>query len=116
MRVGSRPAQLFIRHARHYAVDLDPDSPGDGIAIKLKAGANPISIPATLDMGGAQRFTAVFEPSDPEADSLEENNIFEAVTFVSSDGRVLVYGDPCGRRSPVATLDPNCAPATGAQR
>ena len=61
-------------------VDLDPDSPGDGIAIKLEAGANPISIPATLDMGGAQRFTAVFEPSDPEADSLEENNIFEAVT------------------------------------
>ena len=76
-------------------VDLDPDGPGDGIAIKLEPGTNPISIPATLDLGGAQRFTAVFEPSDPEADSLQENNIFEAVTFVSSDGRVLVVcSDP----------------------
>ena len=74
-------------------VDLDPDGPGEGITITLEPGVNTVSIPATLDQGGAQRFTAVFEPSDSDADSLEENNVFEAVTFVSSDGRVLVVSN-----------------------
>ena len=74
-------------------IDLDPGSDSDGIRIGLDAGINSIAIPVTLDQGGAQRFRAVFEPDDPTADSLLENNLFDAVTFVSSDGRVLVVTD-----------------------
>lgn len=74
-------------------VDLDPDSPGAGIRIDLEPGINSIQIPATLEAGGAQRFSAVFEPDDATSDFLEENNVYEAVTFVSSDGRVLVVSD-----------------------
>ncbi|MEE2972671.1 MAG: VWA domain-containing protein, partial [Planctomycetota bacterium] len=74
-------------------VDLDPTSASDGVRIRLRPGTNSIAIPVAVEQAGGQRFRAEFEPDDPESDSLLENNLFEAVTFVSSDGRVLVVSD-----------------------
>lgn len=74
-------------------VDLDPSSPSDGKRIELEPGTNSLSIPVSLDSGGAQRFRAEFSPDDPAADAILENNVFEAVTFVVTDGRVLVVDD-----------------------
>ena len=41
-------------------------------------------------MAGAHRFRAVFEPDDPTADSIAENNEGRAFTVVSGQGRILI--------------------------
>ena len=104
-RIGqSADLRAFIRSSANTAgvlrvfqndavVDLDPSSPSDGIRIQLEPGTNSLSIPVTLSSGGAQRFRAEFSPEDPAADAILENNVYEAVTFVASDGRVLVVDD-----------------------
>ena len=72
------------------SVDLDPSSPGDGVRIQLEPGVNTIPIPVSMDFSGAHRFQVDFEPDDPESDMLGENNRYDAITFVSGEGRVLV--------------------------
>ena len=74
-------------------VDLDPGSTSDGIRIDLEPGSNTVSIPVTLESGGAQRFRAEFSPDDPDSDAILENNVYESVTFVASDGRALVIDE-----------------------
>lgn len=74
-------------------IDLDSSSPGAGIALNLEPGPRVITVPVSLDTGGAQRFRAQFVPDNIELDLIEENNSFEAVTFVAGDGRVLLVDD-----------------------
>jgi uncharacterized membrane protein len=69
---------------------LDPDSGATTVSVSLPAGPEVLSFPISLDQGGAHRFRALFEPDDPAADGLLENNRGDAVTFVAGDGRVLV--------------------------
>jgi len=74
-------------------IDLDPDAPGMGVHIALEPGRNHRQIPLTIVRAGPQEFQAVFEPDDPDDDTIAENNTAMGVTFVSSEGRVLLYAD-----------------------
>ena len=82
--------------------DLSPGEPGAAARIDLEAGDNPITIPVPLLRGGAQRFRAVFEPLDPSGDAITANNEALAVTFVSSEGKVLFYADDPAAAEPLA--------------
>ncbi|MFN0131766.1 MAG: glutamine amidotransferase, partial [Phycisphaerales bacterium] len=55
----------------------------------LAKGSNVIPVPITVTRGGPQKFRAVFE-ADSGTDTIAENNEALAVTFVSSQGKVLV--------------------------
>jgi uncharacterized membrane protein len=79
-------------------IDLAPGEPGEAVELELGAGPTVLPVPVSLDEGGAQRFEASFEPSDPAMDALPENNLASAVTFVSGGGRVLIV-DPTGDES-----------------
>lgn len=73
-------------------IDLDPDSPAMGVAVALEAGTNPpLTVPITVTRHGPQRYEAVFEPDNPADDKIVENNRAMAVTFVTGEGKVLVY-------------------------
>ncbi|MBU3728281.1 MAG: hypothetical protein FGM37_03405 [Phycisphaerales bacterium] len=74
-------------------IDLDADTPGAGRRISLSAGPNTIEIPIALELAGAQRFRAVFEPDPACGDAIVENNAGAATAFVEGDGRVLVVDD-----------------------
>jgi uncharacterized membrane protein len=71
-------------------IDLDPSGPGNGFAVSLEPGNNLETIPVVADGTGAQRFRAVFEPDDPAADTVQQNNAGASVVFVGGTGRVLV--------------------------
>ncbi len=74
-------------------VDLDPRGPGEGLAVKLDAGPNAFSVPLPLELSGAARLEAVFEPADAAFDAIVENDVGGAITFVGGEGRVLLVGD-----------------------
>lgn len=76
-------------------VNGDPVALGDkagemDMPVVLDAGPNVVTIPMALPVGGPQRFEAVFTPDDQALDSIPQNNKSMAVTFVQSEGRVLV--------------------------
>jgi uncharacterized membrane protein len=73
-------------------VDLsDGKSAGSlAMAVNLEPGTNIVPVPVRLAMAGPQRFAAVFTPDNPDDDSIGQNNQSLAVTFVQSEGRVLV--------------------------
>lgn len=83
------------------SIDLDPNTPGDGVRIELEPGVNAVPIPVAMDFSGSHRFRVVFEPEDSETDVLEENNRYDAVTFVSGEGRVLVLRGESGDSDPL---------------
>lgn len=85
---------VFLRESGQ-PVDLDPASPGNGLAVELEPGPRTIVIPFPLGESGLHRFDAVFEPSDPSADGSLENNRASAMTMVEGSGGVLVI-DPSG--------------------
>ena len=93
MRTGEPVTGTLRVWQNDQPLDLDSDAPGEGVSITLKPGPTPITVPVSLDTGGAQRFRAQFTPDDPATDRVGENNTFEAVTFVSGDGRVLLIDD-----------------------
>lgn len=74
-------------------VDLDPDSPGHSIRVRLDPGLNTQSVPMLFDRSGPQQFEAIFEPDDPSEDFIQENNRQVAVTFVSGEGKILLIDD-----------------------
>jgi len=71
-------------------LDLDPASPGAGMAVTLKPGPSQYPLPISFDRAGAHRVRAVFEAAPDAGDGIEENNVGEAVIFVSGEGRVLL--------------------------
>ena len=74
-------------------VDLDP-GPATGVRVKLDAGSQTFPITVPVQFRGPNRFEAVFEPDTIDGktvgDTRLENNRQTAVTFVSSEGRLLV--------------------------
>jgi uncharacterized membrane protein len=58
--------------------------------LELEPGANVVSIPIALPLAGPQEFKAHFTPARPEDDAIEQNNEHMAITFVQSEGRVLL--------------------------
>jgi uncharacterized membrane protein len=92
---ATRPSQGRLHlQLNGQPIDLDPDSPSLGKVVGLDRGPNVLSVPVTIPRAGPQEFTATFEPlADAQGrpgDSIAENNTAAAVTFVSSEGRVLV--------------------------
>ena len=75
------------------AVDLDPKNSSNAMAVHLDAGPNVITIPVALPRSGVVRMKAIFEPLDPAADAIAENNVASALTFVSGEGRILIVDD-----------------------
>lgn len=75
-------------------VDLDPSPEALGAIVELAAGKNALSVPVEPTRPGPQTFEAVFEPLGSAdagvGDSIAENNRAAAVTFVGSEGWVLV--------------------------
>jgi uncharacterized membrane protein len=78
-------------------VDLDPGGEGMGQLVELEAGTNVLAVPIALPRHGPQEFRALFEPlpgrDGRPTDVTLENNEALAVTFVTSEGRVLVVAD-----------------------
>ncbi|TVQ62910.1 MAG: VWA domain-containing protein [Phycisphaerales bacterium] len=63
------------------------------VPVTLNAGTNVESVQIVATRDGPQEYEAVFEPDDPEGDTILENNRALAVTFVAGEGRVLVLSD-----------------------
>ena len=84
-------------------IDLDPAPDELGYYTELKAGRNVIRVPVAVQQPGPQLYDAVFEPiasleSDGTTgttigDSLRENNNGSVITFVGSEGLVLVVAN-----------------------
>ena len=82
-------------------IDLDPDSDDLGYVIELDPGKNILSQPIDPRTRGPVKYEAVFEPLDVRTsggetvvgDSIPENNRAAVVTFVGSEGWVLVISD-----------------------
>ncbi len=82
-------------------VDLDPDSDDLGVVVELDPGKNVLSLPIDPRTPGPVNYEAVFEPLNVTTstgetvvgDSIPENNRASAVTFVGSEGWVMLVGD-----------------------
>jgi uncharacterized membrane protein len=103
------------------AVDLDPSGPEMGMSVTLKEGSNAIPVQLPLTTPGTAKFAAVFTPASAEADTMQQNNRQEAITFTAGKGTVLMLAqDPALARPLVAALataeiasevrDPDAAP------
>lgn len=92
-------------------IDLDPDPAQTGTLVRLDAGRHVLSVPVTPRRPGPQLYDAVFEPlsaldADGQAlptrgDSMIENNRANAITFVASEGRVLIVADTPEEAGPI---------------
>jgi Ca-activated chloride channel family protein len=82
-------------------IDLDPDSPGDGLEVDLKAGPNLVNVPISFDELAVQRFEASIEPIGENVDAISENNRATAVSYVTGGGKILII-DPGGESDTLA--------------
>jgi uncharacterized membrane protein len=68
-----------------------------GQVVELRKGRNTFTVPITVPKAGPQQFKAIFEgiadASGRVGDVIRENNESLAVTFVSSEGRVLILSE-----------------------
>ncbi len=122
---GFAEGTIFLRDTGAL-VDLDPDSPGDGLFVSLEPGVRTFVFPHQLSGAGTHRFEAIFEPADAADDRIDANNIGTAVTIVEGAGRVLVIDASGGVESaplvealaqasvPTLVLDPSEVVSDGA--
>lgn len=82
-------------------VDLDPESEGVGIDVRLNEGRNVLGVPINVAQAVTHRFEAYFEPLEPSQDAIKENNRALAVTFVSGEGKVLVVTESTEEAAPL---------------
>jgi len=81
-----RPTEGWLSLEREgQPIDLNADEPGVRRALRLPAGRSVHLAQVTLGDARVNRFEAAFEPADPQADFLPENNRAEA--FVATPGR-----------------------------
>ncbi|HMN96206.1 MAG TPA: VWA domain-containing protein [Phycisphaerales bacterium] len=88
---------LLFREGR--IVDLDPASSSSGRRVTVPAGRSVEVIMTTIDDAPVTRFAVVFEPDDPAADAIVENNRAETLTTNPGTGAVLLLrgrGDAAG--------------------
>lgn len=84
-------------------IDLDPAPDELGYYTELQQGRNVIRVPIKVTRPGPQLYSAVFEPIAAlddqgnalatRGDSLRENNTGSVITFVTSDGLVLIVAE-----------------------
>jgi Mg-chelatase subunit ChlD len=81
------------------AVDLDPAAPGRSRRVDVPAGRSVHLATVVLGESPVNRFEAVFEPDDPAADGLPDNNRAEAFTPTPGKGRILVVDGLVNQRA-----------------
>lgn len=96
LRSHSNASGNLFLHLNGQQMDLNGDAPGDGVHVTLKPGPNVFPVTVDLFSAGAQVFEAFFEPDEASPDWIQRNNTAMAVTFVSSEGRVLIIDDTLG--------------------
>lgn len=92
-------------------IDLDPDPQQTGSLVTLDAGRHVLSVPVTPMRPGPQQYDAVFEPlatidrdgnpGNTRGDSVIENNRASAITFVGSEGSVLIVSETIEEAQPL---------------
>lgn len=90
-------------------IDLDPASPTTSLVVELDAGKNILSVPVLPGRPGAVVYEAVFEPlavlrDDGRTvigDTIADNNRASTVTFVGSEGWVLLVGEGSAETGPL---------------
>ncbi|HVU63196.1 MAG TPA: glutamine amidotransferase, partial [Phycisphaerales bacterium] len=85
-------------------VQIGPTEKEMDMPVSLNPGANIIPIPLTLPFAGPQKFEAHFTPDRPEDDSIAQNNSNMAITFVQSEGRVLLIAPTPDEVRPLAKV------------
>ncbi len=69
------------------------DNGEQSVAIELEPGPNVFQNQIKMPKAGPQEFKAVFVPDSPANDAIQQNNQQTAVTFVQSEGRILLLGE-----------------------
>ncbi len=95
-------------------IDLDPDSDELGVIVELIEGRNVLTVPIAPRRVGPQTYEALFEPIGAISigaegqrvisglgDSMIENNRAMAVTFVGSEGAVLIVAESSEESAPL---------------
>lgn len=92
-------------------IDLDPDPEETGSLVTLDAGRHVLSVPVTPTRPGPQQYEAVFEPiasldsegnpTGTRGDSVIENNRAGTITFVGSEGTVLLVSETVEEALPI---------------
>jgi len=72
------------------AIDINGTAPGTSRHIQLPAGQSVHLVQVTLGKLPINRFKAIFEPVDPQADALPDNNDAETFTATPSQGEILI--------------------------
>lgn len=84
--------------------DLNGPDAGELQSVELAEGNNVLKVPVELTAGGPQQFEAVFEPEDAGTDQFVQNNKAQSVTFVSTEGRVLMLAEDERAAAPIARV------------
>ncbi len=96
--------RLTLRHESAY-LDLNGDEPGNQMRVDVPRGQSVQRVQVRLRDSKVNRFEAIFEPDDPTADALADNNAAQAFTATPAEGKVLIVDDGAGRRdNPLAQL------------
>ncbi len=74
-------------------LDLNGALPGTALHVELPPGLTVLPVTVSLDATGPLQFESTFEPDDPAGDGIARNNRAVAVTFVGSEGKVLVVDE-----------------------
>jgi uncharacterized membrane protein len=93
-------------------LDLDPDTASMGHHVLVKEGTNVFTVPVPLPRAGPQEFQARFEPDDPADDAIPHNNRAMGVTFVGSEGKVLILAPDLAEAQQLDVLLANSRIAT----
>ena len=70
-------------------IDISPDQSGTGSKMTLRSGVNAVVFDIPVEIGGPQRFSAIWQPSTG-SDTISANNTGVGVTFVARGGTVLL--------------------------
>lgn len=84
--------------------DLNGAAAGELQTVELTEGNNVLKVPVELLAGGPQQFEAVFEPDDAGTDQFVQNNKAQSVTFVSTEGRILMLAEDERAAAPIARV------------
>jgi uncharacterized membrane protein len=101
---GNGSGNVLLRLNEEF-IDLNGLDEGNGLHVDLSPGLRVLPLTVSLDIAGPLQFEAVFEPDDPEADGISRNNRAVAVTFVGSEGKILVIDDAADSRYLVQALN-----------
>lgn len=95
-------------------LDMDPDPAETGYLVSLEPGRHVLGVPVTPRRPGAQQYSAVFEPlaavgpgesasaaGPGRGDTMLENNRASAITFVTSEGTVLIVANAVEEAAPL---------------